>query len=205
MKIAICLFAYKRPEYLKRALKSHTKIDADYYAFIDYSDMQNDIFDLIADSRKYDSIICRPVKLGLNNSIIKGITEVLRNHDAVIVLEDDIVIDYDSLQWLHYQLWKLESYKHIGSVSLCKGGMLDKDFKCWGWATWRDRWERIEWTPEDTRSWDIQLDEYFKSKNLFCYCSPIKRSSHIGNAGTHHKWYSKLSIRRLWKWLKDLF
>ena len=200
MRIAVCLFAYQRPEYLKRALKSHTKIDADYFAFVDYSDINDEIAMIIFESNKYNVITYRERRFGLNRNIIEGLNTVFCcDYDAVIVLEDDLVISYDALQWLHYQLWKLKDYKHIGSVSLCKGGMLDKDFKCWGWATWKDRWEEVKWNPEDTRSWDIQLDEYFKSKGLFCYCSPIKRSSHIGNKGTHYKWYSKGVM-----WLKKL-
>jgi len=205
MKIAVVLFAYKRPEYLKKALASHSKIDADYVAFVDHSEMQDEVYNII--DNKYFPVICRPYNYGLNKNIIQGISQILTAYDAVIVLEDDIVLSGDALIYLKTYLELLKDVKHIGAVSCKKEpGFLHKGFYCWGWATWRDRWEVIENELNvNGKSWDLQVFDYFIKNNLYTYCSPIKRSKHIGNIGTHYKWYSKLSVRRIWAKLQHSF
>lgn len=203
MNIAVVLFAYQRPEYLKRALKSHTKIEADYFAFIDYSEMQDEIYELIADSGKYDSIICRPTKFGLDKNIIEGIKTIFKmDYDALIVLEDDLLISYNAIQYLHYQLWKLRDYKHFSSVCLDKGEIFNV-FRCWGWGTWKDRWQDVVGKIDVNADWAIQLHRIWKEEKLYCYASPIKRVKHIGNKGTHYKWYSKFGCRQYIRKVKE--
>ena len=207
MKLAVVLFAYKRLEYLKKALASHSKIDADYYAIVDYSDMQLEISRLIP-SKLYQYEIDRTENYGLNKNIIDGITEIFgEGYDAIIVLEDDIVLSGDALIYLKTYLELLKDIKHIGAVSCKKEpGFLHKGFYCWGWATWKDRWESIQKDLDvNGKSWDLQVFDYFIKNNLYTYCSPIKRSKHIGNIGTHYKWYSKLSVRRVWAKLQHSF
>ena len=95
LKIAVCLFAYNRPKYLAKAIRTHKKLDElDYFAFIDYSDMQQEIYDIIKQSGKYDYVLKRRKHRGLNDNITNGIDTVLNflDYDAVIVLEDDLLI-----------------------------------------------------------------------------------------------------------------
>lgn len=207
MKTAVVLFAYKRPEYLKKALASHTRVDSlDYYAFVDYSEIQDEILDIILQKGLY-TVYAEEKNLGLNKNIITGISVLFRSYDAVIVLEDDIVLRGDALIFLKTYLELLKDVKHIGAVSCKKEpGFLHKGFYCWGWGTWKDRWnETVKALEINGKSWDIQVFDYFIQNNLYTYCSPIKRSKHIGNKGTHYKWYSKLSVRRVWARLVHSF
>ena len=205
MNTAVVLFAYQRPEYLKRALKSHTKIDGlDYYAFVDHSDMQKEISDLIDSSGKFDFIIPRNKRYGLNRNIITGLNGLFCSYDAVIVLEDDLKISYDAIQYLHYKLWDLKDYKHFSSVCLDKGEIFNV-FRCHGWGTWKDRWQAVSGKIDvNGESWDVQLQRLWKEMKLHCYASQIQRVKHIGNNGTHYKWYSKFSARQYAGRVKDL-
>lgn len=194
MKTAVVLFAYKRPEYLKKALASHTQVDSlDYYAFVDYSEMQDEILDIILQKGLY-TVYAEEKNLGLNKNIITGISVLFRSYDAVIVLEDDLRISPDAIQYLHYQLWRLRDYKHFSSVCLSKGEIFN-EFRCHGWGTWKDRWQDVV-IDIDGESWDIQLQRFWKEKKLYCYASPIQRVKHIGNSGVHYKWYSQFGIRQ---------
>jgi hypothetical protein len=208
MKIAVILFAYKRPRTLKRVLKSHYKIDADYFCFIDKSEIKKQIYSIVHNSGLYE-ITLRPYNYGLNRNIKDGITEIFnKGYEAAIILEDDILIKKGGLEWLKEQL---EIYKHtenIGAVSLCKGKVFDQ-FKCWGWATWKNRWSGIDWSLDvhgryksgwdKHHSWDQYVAFYFDLTGQFTRCHYKGLSKHIGYFGTHYSWYSGLSLRKLFR------
>ncbi len=199
MKTAVILFAYNRPEYLKRAIATHKRHKhLDYFAWIDYSPIQDEIYDIIKDSGIYDHIIKRQKKRGLNDNIMGGINMVFNflNYDAAIILEDDLLIAEDSLNYLEHKLIALESVPFVGSVSLYKGSTYNKDFKCWGWATWKNRWNTIEWIIQEHLSngdvWDVMLNAHFKRVKMKCSCSNIERVQHIGRKGEHYTLFSSL-------------
>jgi len=213
MKLAVVLFAYKRPEILKKALASHTKIDgADYFCFIDHSEMQDKILQIVKASGLYKMIHLRresnfkKPEEKLNSNITLGITQIFENgYDAVIVLEDDLVIAKDGLQYLADKLKELQYYKTYGSVCLNKGDILNKAFRCWGWGTWKHVWENIEWDIEvfgtykkgwdKTHSWDYYVAFWMELNQLYARASEFERVKHIGNTGVHYRWYSKFGIR----------
>jgi len=90
----------------------------------------------------------RPYNFGLAKSIIEGVTEVLKEHDAIIVLEDDLVT---SPYFLSYMNEALEKYAEDDRVVSIHGYVypvkvtLPSAFfiigaDCWGWATWQRGW-----------------------------------------------------------------
>ena len=93
---------------------------------------------------------------GLANSIKEGVSKIIETHGSVIVLEDDLVT---SKFFLRYMNEALEYYKNnmdVWSVTGYSFSMVSLDNypydiystrrACsWGWATWKDRWERIDW------------------------------------------------------------
>lgn len=90
----------------------------------------------------------RVKNLGLANSIISGVTEVLRQYESIIVLEDDIVT---SPYFLTYMNDALVKYKDIDSVVSIHGYVIPTEYPlpetffmrgadCWGWATWGHAW-----------------------------------------------------------------
>ena len=209
MSIAVCLFAYKRPEYLKKAISTHIKLPGvSYYAFVDHSEIQGEIINIIESAGIYDVIIKRYQKYGLNGNIRSGVDFAFEmGKDAVIVLEDDLLLMTDTIFFLKAHLEELEDKKEIFAVASSKGDALNKRFRCWAWGIWKDRWDKIDWSvkseEKNNDSWDIIVNEYMNRAGLFCFCSDKERVKHIGWNGTHVKWFDKFSLRRIYNEWKN--
>lgn len=194
MRIAVALFAYNRPKYLKRALKTHTEIEQlDYFAFVDYSEIQHKVVGLIPD---YYVIRERWTHYGLDKNITEGITEILENYDAVIVLEDDLLLKRGGIQELAGYLELLKSCESVGSVSLYSNKNME--FQSWAWATWKDRWEKHKYI-EGNGTQAQQFYDFHKENNLYCITPDKSKVKHIGWKGEHFRWLDFFSIRRLWR------
>lgn len=185
MDTPVILFVYNRIEHTKQtidalgAVHNSTLID-----LIIYSDgPKNDQTDIqkvehvrsylnhISKSHPFKSIrlIDRAKNLGLSQSVLSGVTSVISQSQQAIVLEDDIVVSptfYDIMNRL------LEAYKNDLDVSSISGYMypvqlpqscddffLLKRASSWGWATWRDRWEKVDWDVKD-------YDQFIESRDL---------------------------------------
>ncbi len=119
------------------------------------------------------TIVERPVFFGLANSVIAGVTNVFEKYDMVIVLEDDIITSPSFLEYINEGLDKYEFDNRIYSVTgFCYPPALlniykeyDKDVfllpraSSWGWATWKNRWDKADWAVKD-------FNEFYKSSEL---------------------------------------
>lgn len=100
---------------------------------------------------------------GLANSIISGVTKIIEKHGKVIVLEDDLIT---SPNFLNFNNQALDFYKKNDKIFSISGYTMDlpsfknekKDFyygyraSSWGWATWLDRWQEVDWEIKDYAS-----------------------------------------------------
>jgi hypothetical protein len=86
---------------------------------------------------------------GLANSIIGGVTDVLKNGNKVIVLEDDIVTSPFFLRFMNQALESYEDNHKVMHISgymfpIDRSGLPETFFyrspSCWGWATWKRAW-----------------------------------------------------------------
>ncbi len=174
MKIApITLFTFKRLDTLKQTVealqKNYLASVSDLIIYSDGAKKKSDE-DSVNNVRAYlktvlgfKSIIIHasPINKGLAASIIEGVTEVLNHHETVIVLEDDLV---SSPNFLNYMNEALQFYKNeqrifsIAGFSIpIKTNKLDYVYftrrsSSWGWATWKNRWEEIDWDVKDYHS-----------------------------------------------------
>lgn len=108
---------------------------------------------------------------GLGSSIIYGVSQVLNQYDKAIVLEDDLIV---SANFLSFMNQGLDKYRHESQVfSICgysnkvcvPAGYRSDAYFCprsssWGWATWKDRWESVDW---ELKSWE----DYKKYRRKF--------------------------------------
>ena len=160
----ICLFVFKR---LDLTVKTVTSLKENLYAnesdlFI-FSDApkNNKDYSLVSEVRKYIksivdfksvNIIERKNNLGLAESIISGVTEVINQYGKVIVLEDDLLT---SKYFLKYMNDALEKYQNESKVISIHGYIFPIKAKlpelfflrgtdCWGWATWDKAWKTFE-------------------------------------------------------------
>lgn len=90
--------------------------------------------------------------IGLGTSIIRGVNIVLKNHNKVIVLEDDLITNKFFLKYMNDCLKYLKNNKSIFHINgsnhnfkkvknTCEDYFLFRVPFSWGWATWRDRWK----------------------------------------------------------------
>lgn len=97
---------------------------------------------------------------GLATSVIEGISAVLKVHNSIIVLEDDLVTSTNFLNFMNQALTEYEADLCIHSISgytvpikTSKDYRYDNYFtqraSSWGWATWSDRWESVDWSVSD--------------------------------------------------------
>jgi len=99
---------------------------------------------------------------GLANSIIEGVSLVLKEYTSVIVLEDDLLTTPNFLSYMNQSLQRYSSEKKVFSISGYSFNLKKHDNKedsyflnrgwSWGWATWRDRWELVDWMVSDYHS-----------------------------------------------------
>jgi hypothetical protein len=94
---------------------------------------------------------------GLARSIIGGVSQVLETSDHVIVLEDDLIVSTDFIRFMNDMLAFYRDDTSVGSltgfcpltripVSYSADIMaVPRNSSC-GWATWKDRWSKVDWT-----------------------------------------------------------
>jgi len=105
-------------------------------------------------------ITTREENLGLADSVISGVNEVLSQNDRVIVIEDDILTLPSFLNFMNKALEFYSKDEKIFSVSgypypvkIPESYIADifvaYRTSSWGWATWKDRWEKVDWKVKD--------------------------------------------------------
>ncbi len=176
MKLApIILFVYNRLEHTKKTVESLQKNplakESEFFVFSDGPKNQSD--DRVAETRKYIdtisgfkniTIIKRERNLGLSQSIISGVSEVINKHKKAIVLEDDLVVSKYFLDYMNKALEMYEKEDRVisihGYIYPTKEKLPDTFFikgaDCWGWATWERGWKLLE---TDGRKLLSQLEE----------------------------------------------
>lgn len=161
MTAPVALFVYARPDHTRRTvealLKNLEAADTDLIVFSDAA-KSPDKSAAVEEVRRYVdsiqgfrsvSVYSRPFNFGLAKSIIEGVSQVLSEHDSVIVLEDDMIT---SPHFLAYMNDGLAQYENDDRVISLHGYMypvsdpLPEAFflrgaDCWGWATWRRGWD----------------------------------------------------------------
>lgn len=161
MKTAIVLFAYKRSWHLRQTIESLLRnAGANNYDLIVYSDApaNEGIREEVNKVREYLQTVTgfRSVKnifqtknYGLSKSIINGVTNVLKEYEQVIVLEDDMVLSNYFLKYMEEALGRYSKEEKVISIHGYVYPVADtlpetfflRGADCWGWATWRRGWK----------------------------------------------------------------
>lgn len=167
----IILFVYRRPEHTKKtvdALKlNQLAAESSLFIFSDGNKNETDK-NAVDEVRDYISkisgfkeinISIRDKNLGLAESVISGVTEIINKFGKAIILEDDIVTSPYFLKFMNEALDFYEDDKRIYSISGYNFPVkIPKSYpyqvyissraSSWGWATWKDRWRSVDWNPE---------------------------------------------------------
>lgn len=163
----IVLFTYNRPQHTQNVLDSLAKNeeakDSILYVFCDGAkpDVGTEGLLKIEEVRKIANsenrfkevhVTIQPQNKGLSNSIIDGITSIINQHGTAIVLEDDLVLSPYFLAYMNDSLVRYKEDDRVAEIGACNffacGDKYPKSFfatmpDTWGWATWKDRWEKF--------------------------------------------------------------
>ena len=140
------------------------------------------------------TIVERPTNVGLAQSIIHGVTRLVRDHGRVIVLEDDLVTSPHFLRFMNAGLDLYEGDERVISIhgymyplrTILPETFFLRGADCWGWATWKRGWELFE--PDAARLRDQlrerKLERAFDLEGACSYTRMLADQ----NAGRNDSW-----------------
>lgn len=190
----ILLFVYKRLDTLERtvaALKQNSiASDSELFIFSDGGKSNEDnkkveeVRTFLRNISGFKKVILKESgkNMGLANSVIAGVTEVLKSYNSVIVLEDDLVTSPNFLNFMNESLSYYQDSLNVFSVSgysfnlkIPDGYNYDVYFtkrsSSWGWAIWKDRWEKVDWSMKnfENTNWSFQRKSDFNKMGSDLY------------------------------------
>jgi hypothetical protein len=161
----IALFVYNRPDHTRRTInylqKNLLAAESRLFIFCDGAKTEADaasveaVRQLAKQTTGFNAVkvIERKQNLGLANSIIAGVTQLVAEYGKVIVFEDDLLSSPHTLQFFNDGLEryaKEEQVMHLGAYMFdLKDKNLPETFFfraafSWGWATWARAWYHFE-------------------------------------------------------------
>ena len=204
---AICVFVYNRPFHTKQVLRSLSQCknfkNFRLYIFSDNFNLSKKDDkskvnlvrkEILKFKKENKNIFIKFLKtnLGLYKNLTKGISYVLRKHTSIIVLEDDLIVDKNFLNFMYSSLEKYKKIKNILQISgysyPIKCNSRDAYFLnltcCWGWATWSDRWtafikfsknKKLQQEVYNNIKYDCNIKSNFNVNGSYNYLKMLKK------------------------------
>jgi len=175
----IALFVYNRPEHTRRTLnylqKNLLADESRLFIFSDAAKTDDDkakieqVRQLVKEVTGFKSVkvITRKENLGLANSIISGVTQLVNEYGKVIVFEDDLLSSVYTLQYFNEALTRYANEEKVMHIGAYMYNLADKKLPqtffyraatSWGWATWARAWKDFE--PDI----DVLIKQFDKKK-----------------------------------------
>jgi hypothetical protein len=213
----IALFVYNRPQHTERTLKylQQNAIAAESRLFI-FSDAPKtpgdedkvrevrQLLKTVYGFRKVE-IFERKTNAGLANSIIAGVSQLLKDYKQVIVFEDDLISSPHTLTYFNEALNRYrneEKIMHIGAYMYpLKPNNLPEAFfyraaTSWGWATWQRAWDHFE---PDIDTLMAQFDEKkkrdFSIDNTMNFWKQMQDYKGGKNDSWAIRWYASIFLK----------
>lgn len=175
----IVLFTYNRKDYTERILSSinsarganeselfiYSDAPASDEYFASVIEVRKSVHNFIKEKSLFRKVIVIEAEKnkGLAKSIIDGVTDIICKYGRAIVLEDDLIVSTDFIEYMNAgleyycndsKIWALSGYTFPMKVL--------NNYQCdvylamrgssWGWATWADRWTSVDWEVEDYKT-----------------------------------------------------
>jgi len=170
----IALFSYRRLDTLKKCIDALKKCpESSISELIIFSDAaaSEEVANKVIAVREYIAtitgfnsikIISREKNFGVDYNLIEGLTYMKNQYDQFIVVEDDLIVEPNFITYLNEALDFYKDNKTIHTVSAFNwienipqdypyDIYFTKRFWPWGWATWSDRMENIDWEVQDKK------------------------------------------------------
>lgn len=138
------------------------------------------------------TVIKREVNFGVRENLINARKSIFKKYDRIITSEDDNVFSPDFLDFINKGLELYKDRKDILSISgyqypvtLPKNYKQDVylfgGFSAWGYGTWKDKWDSIDWNIDELRIFlnNKTLANKLLSKNLIKGLDRIVKTGEI--------------------------
>ena len=168
----VCIFTYKRVDSLKQCIaklkECQLSKQTEVFIFNDGAKYNKDedaikaVRDYLytVDGFKSIELSFSSINKGLAKSIITGVSEIIKKYGKVIVLEDDLVVSPNFLVFINQSLnFYADNLKVFSISGFSLPFKIPQYFtddvyflpraSSWGWASWLDRWEKIDWAVSD--------------------------------------------------------
>ncbi len=220
----IALFTYNRINHLKLTInnlkKNYLSKSSHLYIFSDGFKRSGEI-EKINKIRFYlkkvkgfkkINIIERKNNIGLSKNIISGVNYVLRKHKKIIVIEDDILVNKNFLNYMNTGLNVYEKNKNVASIhgyiypiqnlkkKIKNNTFFLKGADCWGWATWSRAWATFEKNGEKL-SKNIKKQnrvKEFNFNNHYNYYQMLINQIKGKNDSWAIRWYASCFLKNMY-------
>jgi hypothetical protein len=160
----IALFVYNRPDHTGQTLSylqnNLLAKETDLFIFSDGPKTEADkanvdaVRKLAAETTGFKTVkvIARGQNMGLANSIISGVTQLVNEYGKVIVFEDDLISSPYTLQYFNDALTHYADAEQVMHISAYMFPLQDNTLPqtfffraafSWGWATWARAWQNF--------------------------------------------------------------
>lgn len=181
----VALFVYKRADHAAMTLSALRQNalakNTDVYIFsdgpkgVEDRDAVQQVRALIEGVEGFASVTvrARDQNIGLAQSVISGVTEIVNKHGRVIVIEDDLITHPSTLLYFNQTLDHFQDHLGVFSISAYNYPQrlmqIPEDYEydvyaiprmqCWGWATWADRWAKADFDVPDFQRFNSSKTE----------------------------------------------
>lgn len=96
---------------------------------------------------------CSESNSGLSFSIIRGVSKIIAKYGSAIILEDDLLVNVNFLEYMNHSLQKYQNESNVASIHAYQYPINNKNLPdtffikgadCWGWATWERAWNLFQ-------------------------------------------------------------
>jgi hypothetical protein len=214
----VAVFAFKRPDYLKKTLASLGKcgglLNREVVIFCDGArenvDGEKEATRVVQElakkwvsARKGGRVVVSESNIGLRRAITFGVNQLIEEYGRVIVLEDDIIVSPAFLQYMDVSLgrfaeveriWQVSGYFVPTSNAPIRPGCLSLP-GCWGWATWERAWRHYIDDAELLLTRLPESDHHrFNVDGSYNYLDDLRRNAEGKMDTWHVRWYASMFL-----------
>ena len=176
--LACLVIGFNRPEKLSQALDSILQSGiSKVYISIDGPRINKEtdaalVAECLKVARSFSSAFelfelkANKTNLGCKGGVVEAINWFFRNEKFGIIVEDDIIITKDFVQFVSWcekeyetnlEIWHINGWSPFERGEIPESVWATKVPIVWGWATWADRWDH--YTPDLDIDWILRVGE----------------------------------------------
>ena len=126
--------------------------------------------------------------LGTAKSIINGVNKIIKIKKMAIILEDDLILNKNFLDYMNNSLKKYEHSKKVWHISgwnynfnfkiNSSDAFFSRHMMCWGWATWYNKWRHFKKEPKRLiKNWTKKKIKKFNLDDSYDFWSQVIRNN----------------------------